>query len=134
MDRSLYLKGLMLLITKDRKIKDEEKKMMVGVGETLGFDKRFCEGTIKEILQNKYVVDEPPRFSSPDIARCFVRDGLRLSLADGEMHEAELRWLKAVAQANSIDDWFHEDSVTVSSARGWKDLENGLEAGCLEWE
>jgi hypothetical protein len=134
MDRSLYLKGLMLLISKDRKIQDEEKKMMVGVGETLGFDKRFCEGTIKEILQNKYVVDEPPHFSSPDIARCFVRDGLRLSLVDGEMHEAELRWLMAVAQANSIDDWFHEDSVTVSSARGWKDLENGLEAGCLEWE
>ena len=121
-DRSLYLKGLMLLIRKEGEIRDEEKKMMLGVEETLGFDKRFCEDTIKEILRNKYVVDEPPCFSSPDIARCFVRDGLRLSLASGEMPESELRWLRAVAQANSVDNWFHEDSVKVRSARGWRNL------------
>ena len=63
-DRSLYLKGLMLLIRKEGEIRDEEKKMMLGVEETLGFDKRFCEDTIKEILHNKYVVDEPPCFQS----------------------------------------------------------------------
>jgi hypothetical protein len=133
-DRSFYLKGLMLLIRKDGEIQDEEKDMMLCVGEMLGFERKFCENTIKEILHNKYVIDEPPCFVSPDIARCFVRDGLRLSLASGEMHEAELRWLRAVAQANGVDNWFHEDSVTVSSPRGWRDLTKGLEAGCLEWE
>ncbi len=133
-DRSLYLKGLMLLIRKEGEICDEERKMMLGIGDVLGFDGKFCEDTIKEILHNKYVVDEPPRFSTPDLARCFVRDGLRLSLANGEIHETELQWLTAVAYVNNVDDWFHEDLDTVRSPRGWKDLEKGLEAGCLEWE
>jgi hypothetical protein len=130
MDRSLYLKGLMLLIRKDKTIREEEEDMILSVGETLGFDRRFCADAIKELLHNRYVVDEPPRFEGQDVARCFVRDGFRLSRADGEVHGAEFVWLETVAQANGVDQWFQEDWCTVAHNGGRK---KGLEARRFRW-
>jgi hypothetical protein len=68
----LYLKGLMLLIRKDRKIDAAERTMAVRVGKILSFEKNFCENVIEQIMDNKYIVDLPPRFSAPDIARYFI--------------------------------------------------------------
>jgi len=89
-DRSLYYKGLILLIRKDHEIHDQEKKMMMTIGEMLGFETKFCAGTIEEILDNQHIIDEPPIFSETNIALCFIRDGLRLSASDGQIHKDEM--------------------------------------------
>ncbi len=52
-DRSLYYKGLMLLIRKDREMHDEEKGMMMHIRGMLGFESKFCENAIEEVLDNK---------------------------------------------------------------------------------
>lgn len=134
MDRSQYYKGLMLLIRKDREIHEEEKKIMMAIGETLSFDADFCEDAIKEILTNRYVIDIPPRFSNPAIARCFIKDGLRVSLIDHETHETELAWLKAVADENGLDDSWYKASVVTASRQAWIGIEDDLEVKHLEWE
>ncbi|MBA4418622.1 MAG: hypothetical protein C0392_12055 [Syntrophus sp. (in: bacteria)] len=64
-DRSLYYKDLMLLIRKYREIHDEGKGMIMHIGEMLGFESKFCENTIKEVLDNNYIVDSPPHFEEP---------------------------------------------------------------------
>lgn len=133
-DRSLYLKGLMLLIRKDQKIDAAERTMAVRIGKMLGFEKEFCENVIEEIMDNKYIVDLPPRFSAPDIARCFIKDGLKLSFVDGHIHENELIWLKAVAETNGLEDKWYDDSVKTAADQGSGDLEDILEAKYLEWE
>lgn len=102
LDRSLYYKGLLLLIRQDRRIHDEEKKMMMGIGKLLGFDSKFCSKTIEHILSNNHISEAPPVFSNPDIALCFIRDGLSVSASDGKIHQAEIQWLKAVAQENGL--------------------------------
>ena len=134
LDRSLYLKGVMLLIRKDRKIYAEERNMVVRIGKILGFDKSFCENVIEELMDNKYIVDLPPRFSVPYIARCFIKDGLKLSFVDGHIHENELIWLKAVAETNGLEDKWHDDSVKAAADQECGDLEGILEARYLEWE
>ena len=101
-DRSLYCKGLMLLIRKDGKIQNEERNMMKYVGKILGFDAGFCENTIDGLVENKHVIDSPPLFSEPRIALCFIRDGLRLSACDGHIHKTELAWLESVAETNGL--------------------------------
>jgi len=133
-DRSLYLKGLMLLIRKDRHIHDKEKNMMMRFGEILGFEKEFCEDTINELLDNKYILDAPPRFSKPDITRYFIKDAFRLSISDGQIHEKELAWLKAVAKTNSVEDiWFNAAAAdALTQVHG--NIEERLEANNLEWE
>ena len=133
-DRSLYLKGLMLLIRKDREIRDEEKNIVMSIGKILGFDAKFCEDTIKDVLTNKYIVDEPPRFSKTRIAKCFIRDGLRVSRVDEQMHETELGWLGAVAKENGLSEAWYKASVEAASGKARIDLKNGLEVSRLEYE
>ena len=134
MDRSLYYKGLMLLIRKDREIHDEEKRIMMAIGETLSFDADFCENTIKEILTNKHVSDIPPHFSKSAIARCFIKDGLRVCHVDNKAHEMELAWLKAVAEENGLDYNWYKTSVETASRQAWIWIEDDLEVKRLEWE
>lgn len=134
LDRSLYYKGLMLLIRKDREIHDEEKKIMMIIGKALSFDAKFCENAIKEILTNMYVIDIPPCFSNKAIARCFIKDGLRVSLVDNEANETELAWLKAVADENGLDGGWYKASVETASRQEGIESEDDLEVKHLEWE
>lgn len=133
LDRSLYYKGLMLLIRKDRQIHDEEKKMMLSIGNMLGFDPKFCAQTIKELLDNNHLVDTPPLFSKSDIALCFIRDGLKLSASDGQIHEAETKWLESVAKSNGLSNlWIKELEKLSHASHGHPD--NLLELRNFEWE
>ena len=133
LDRSLYYKGLILLIRQDRKIHDEEKKMMLSIGKQLGFDPKFCAKTIDEIMDNPYIFDSPPLFSDTRIALCFVRDGFGVSAADGQIHEAEIAWLKSVAERNGLDDsWRGELEKLSRASHGLSD--RSLELRNFEWE
>ena len=134
MDRSLYFKGLMLLIRKDRAVGEEERVMMMRIGRLFSFERRFCQRVIDEILINQHVVDEPPLFSEPAIARCFIQDGLKLSLADRQIHDKEWRWLKTVAAKNHLDQSWCEALLQATSGQVGVDQGNALEAERFVWE
>jgi hypothetical protein len=134
MDRSLYFKGLLLLVRKDGLIHEEERDLMMRVGGAFGYEKQFCGDTIQNALVNRYIEDSPPVFSDPEIAKRFIIDGIRLSLSDRLVHEREWGWIKAVAERNGIDPvWFSnafETAGKTTSETGGKDLE----AFNLEWD
>ena len=67
-DRSNYLKGLLLLVRKDSRISDAEVRLTKRIGKALGFEHAFCDNAIREILENKYIVDVPPEFSAKKLA------------------------------------------------------------------
>ena len=52
-ERSNYLKGLMLLLKRDRVIEEPEKELMKGVGKILGFEKEFVQSSIEDLLENE---------------------------------------------------------------------------------
>lgn len=106
LDRSLYYKGLMVLIRQDHEIHEKEKKLMMIIGKKLGFDRKFSAKTMEDILVNPYISDAPPRFSKAAVARSFLLDGLTLSAADGQIHEAEISWLASVARQNGLADFW----------------------------
>jgi hypothetical protein len=134
MDRSLYFKGLMLLIRQDRVVGEEERALMMRIGRLFSFEKGFCQEVIDDILINEHVVDEPPIFSEPAIARCFVHDGLKLSLVDGQIHDKEWQWLISVAAKNHLDYSWCEAVFQKVLSQGKKDFEDVLEAEYLVWE
>ena len=102
LDRSNYLKGLLILIRRDNKITEGEKRMVLDCGTSLGFEKRFCETAISELLENEYILDTPPVFSNTELVECFLRDAIRVALEDKIMHLFELQWLIEFAQSNSL--------------------------------
>jgi hypothetical protein len=95
--KSRYYKGLLVLLRRDRIVHSREKDLMLKIGEILGFDKRFCEATIDELLSNANITREPIFFPDEIVKECFFRDAVRLALVDGNFHPTELRWLRTVA-------------------------------------
>ena len=102
--KSHYYKGLLVLLRRDRIVHTREKDLMLQLGEILGFDKRFCEATIDELLSNKNITRDPVLFSDEIIKECFFRDAVRLALIDGNFHPSEFRWLRKVANVNGLTD------------------------------
>ncbi|MBA4405708.1 hypothetical protein C0389_00375 [bacterium] len=102
-DRSSYLKGLLILVGKDKSIGKHESSLLMEVSKILGFDPTFCKDAINELLENEYIIEEPPTFSHIEIAKAFIKDGIRIAFSDKELHLYELSWLKAVSDKNKID-------------------------------
>jgi uncharacterized tellurite resistance protein B-like protein len=131
-DGSNYFKGLLLLTRKDRKITESEVQLMKRIGKTLGFERKFCDNTIHEILENKYIVDVAPEFSTKELAIKFIKDGLALAFSDNEVHPSEEEWLRSTAEKNGLDlTWFRQESVKAANR---KQLPSHLEVDDLTVE
>ena len=102
LDKSLYLKGLLLLISMDKLITESEKKFVMEAGKSLGFEHKFCENAIDEILENDHIDGKPSKFSNREIAKYFINDGLTIALSDFDLHAEELKWLSLTANENYI--------------------------------
>ena len=112
-DKSNYLKGLLITARKDNQLAESEKKILKDISVKLGFASDFYEDTIKSLLSNKYITDEPIKFSNKKIAESFVDDGLRLAFSDNRVTDSEISWLRATAEANGIDKKWFEDKMNV---------------------
>ncbi len=131
-DASNYFKGLLLLIGKDRKITDPEIEMMQRIGKALGFEKKFCDTAIHDILENRYILDRPPEFSTKKLATKFMKDGLTLAASDNEIHPFEEEWLLSTAKINGIDvEWFIQEK---QKAMNRKSIQTYLEVDGLTVE
>lgn len=110
-DRSSYFKGLLLLIRKDKVVTTEEKELMLRIGKVLGFDREFCENAIDDVLDNPHLGESCPMFSSQEVARTFLLDGIAISFVDHDViHPSEKDWLFKAAIQNGVDaDWFAEE-------------------------
>jgi hypothetical protein len=106
LDRSNYLRGLLILIGKDKNIAIKEKELFLRLSKTLGFSEEFCNNAVNELLINNYIIEDPPKFSDVEIAKAFLKDGIQLAFADGSLHLYEMNWLNFVGDKNNVDpDW-----------------------------
>ena len=102
-DGSSYFKGLLLLIRRDNKISKEEQSLITRIGKTLGFEKKFVENAVNEILDNKHISTDPPVFSTKELAEKFIKDGFTIAVSDKKIHPHEEAWLYTVANENKIE-------------------------------
>jgi hypothetical protein len=110
LDKSNYLKGLLIIARKDNQLAEQEKNILKNISEKLGFASDFYDETIKHLLLNKHISDEPIKFSNEKIASSFISDGLKLAFSDKKIHGDEIDWLKATAIKNSLDEkWFNKE-------------------------
>ena len=117
-DKSNYLKGLLLLAKMDSQLFEREKDFIRNIAQRLGFSQEFYEEVLKTLLANKNIKDDPILFSSKQAAELFIADGAALTIADGKMTESEIEWLKKNALFNNIEEsHFYE---IVHSASGLK--------------
>lgn len=118
-DKSNYLKGLLITARKDKKLADSEKKIIKGIAERLGFAKDFYEEVIHNLLTNRYIDEEPIKFSHIKIAESFITDGLRLAYSDNPVVSGEIDWLRRTAVKNGINEkWFEDRLQTFKTSAG----------------
>ena len=116
LDKSNYLNGLLIIARKDNQLAESEKNILKSIAKKLGFASDFYEETIKNLLVNTHINDEPIKFSNEKIASSFILDGLRLAFSDKKINEAEMEWLKATTLKNSIDqNWFEKELENVKA-------------------
>ena len=101
-DKGQYLRGILLLISKDQEITTTERTQVMEIGQRLGFDSEFCENAIDEILDNEYILKNPPRFISKNTSLSFIGDCLKISFSNNRLNPDELLWLKETAKENKI--------------------------------
>ena len=115
-DKSNYLKGLLITARKDKQLTEPEKKILKSIAEKLGFANDFYEETINNLLANKYILEEPIEFSDKKIAESFVMDGLRLVFSDNLVGTGEIEWLRNTAIINRLSEKWFDESVLLCKA------------------
>lgn len=66
----------------------------------------FVEEVMNELLENEYILEEPYKFESEEIAKTLIKDGIRIAFSDKELHLYEMNWLKMIAEKNGIsEEW-----------------------------
>ncbi|MCJ7554233.1 MAG: hypothetical protein MUO34_10155, partial [Ignavibacteriaceae bacterium] len=78
LDRSNYLKGLLITAKLDKSLTDKEKEIIKGISDKLGFATDFYNETIRSLLSNQYISEETIIFSDSKIARSFLTDAIKL--------------------------------------------------------
>lgn len=112
-DRSNYLKGLFITAKLDKQLNQTEKDILKKISDKLGFANDFYEETIRGLLANKYLSEEPIKFSDKKIAESFINDAIKLACADGQVSESETNWLKKTAEINGISSEEVENKIKL---------------------
>jgi len=116
LDRSGYLKGLLITARKDNNLTESEISIIKKFATRLGFSSDFFEETILHLLENKFITEEPIKFSKQNIAKSFIEDGLKLALSDEAVTNDEINWLKDTAKENGLDEeWFNKKMREIQS-------------------
>ena len=116
-DRSNYLKGLLIIARRDNVLTESEGKIIRSIANKLGFSSDFYEETLKNLLANEYLTEEPIKFSDEEISQSFILDGLRLAHSDNKLDEEELQWLRLTAEENNIDMRWFDKKVLESQSK-----------------
>ena len=116
LDRSSYLKGLLITARKDNQLSETEIAIIKKIATRLGFSLDFFNETISNLLENKYITEEPIKFSKQNIAQSFIEDALKLALSDDSINENETVWLKDTAKEKGLDEeWVNKKMKEIQS-------------------
>jgi hypothetical protein len=114
-DKSSYLRGLLILARKDNHISKIQETIILKAGKRLGFSSEFCQEILNTLLYNECLCEDPIKFNSYAVAKSFIADGLKLTCSGKSIIDAELNWLRQAAEINSVDlEWFNEQLENCS--------------------
>ncbi len=112
-DRSNYFKGMLLLIGKETLGDEQEKNRVRRLGKILDFEPQFCEYVISHFLDDTFTIQEPVKFSNPEIAGIFIRDGFKTCFMNQILDVPRVELLYKIAMVNRLPaKWFAQELNT----------------------
>lgn len=110
-DKSEYLRGMFILIRIDNKITLYEKNALITISKILDFNRKFCTDALDELLENTFIIESPPKFSTQIIGETFINDSIKLAFSDQEFHLNERGWIRNTAKNNNIGKDYFENKI-----------------------
>lgn len=111
LDKSNYLRALLILIRKDKNVWDHEMELFFEEGNSLGFEKNFCENSLNNLMQNVNIDSKPPIFFDKEIAKKLLMKGIHIINTDIKIHPEKLTFLESVAKINGLFQVWHTDLI-----------------------
>lgn len=128
LDKSNYLKGLLIVARIDNSLIDQEKDIIRNVATKLGFSKDFYEEVIKNLMINENISDNPLMFSSAAITEVFIDEALNLAFSDNDLSGSEVDWLKKTAEMNGISNHRFSEILTNFTNLKQKEISSKVSA------
>lgn len=101
-DKSNYFRGLLIVIRKNKTVTESASRTVKRIAAVLDFNRDFVDISLKNLLVNEYIVEEPPKFPDCLIAEIFIKDAINLALSDGILSLLQILWLMNTAQKNNL--------------------------------
>lgn len=102
LDNSNLLRGLLILVVKDKNIWDHEASIFIKEGMKLGYEKEFCEESINNALRNTNINQEPPIFFRRANALKFLKIACRIIKEDIWLNQNKIQFLEKVSSLNGL--------------------------------
>ncbi len=128
LDKSNYLKGLLIVARIDNSLIDKEKDIIRNVATKLGFSKDFYEEVIKNLMINENISDNPLSFSSAAITEVFIDEALNLAFSDNDLSRPEVDWLRKTAEMNGISNHRFSEILTNFTILKQKEIASKVSA------
>ncbi len=110
-DKSNYLRALLVLIWKDKNVWDHEMELFFEEGKSLGFNKSFCEESLNSLLLNINIDPKPPMFFDKIIAEKLLIKGIQIINDDIKINPQKLAFLEAIASMNGLLQVWQTDLI-----------------------
>lgn len=101
-DRSNFLRALLLFIKADRNVWDHEKHVFVQEGTRLGFNKEYCEQALRDSITNKHINNQVPVFHFREYAVLLFNVGMEILIKDPRKSPMKIKFLKELLIRNNI--------------------------------
>jgi len=91
--RISYFEGVLLLQLKKNERQELKAEYIKRFIRILQFDAEFYDFTSSNNISNLSAIDDPPDFSSHDVAKIFIKDCIRTTFGKRIIISHELAWL-----------------------------------------
>ena len=111
-DRSKYLRGLLIVARMDKQISESDKKIITNTAKHLGFSSNFYEEVLNTLLFNEYICNDPVSFETSYLAKHFLTDAIKLAGINKSLCDEEIIWFKDTASINMVESDWLEDKLS----------------------
>ena len=85
-DRSKYLRGLLIVARMDKQISESDNKIITNTAKHLGFSSDFYDEVLNTLLFNEYICNDPVSFETSYLAKHFLTDAIKLAGTNKNSH------------------------------------------------
>jgi hypothetical protein len=104
LDKSNYLRSLLILIRKDKNVWDHEANLFLQESASLGYEKEFCMNALRELIGNKHIDNSPPVFFNKNYAVRFILRGIFMINQNVKIHPNQISYLVNTAYLNGLSE------------------------------